>query len=187
MESGTFELHLDGQTVGSFASASGLEVEPDEVHLPGLRRAYTVELSDGDLSAEYEEWLTYGRSQVGHHGELVGPDHTGARTRWVFEEGWPTESTRAGTSTAGRIALRTLVMEIEHVVHEPAPPTKPPPPLVAPTPSPPPPVVAPTPEPPPVAPPQPPNETPAGDEPASGEQAAPARIGFWRRLFRRTR
>ena len=174
----TFDLHLDGQTVGHFAAASGLEIESDEVHLPGLRRAYTVELTDGHLTAEYEEWLAYGRSQVGHHGELIGPDHTGAPTRWVFEEGWPTGSVPARTSPEGRIGLRMLVMEIEHVTHEPAPPPEPSPPAVTPPPA-----------PVPAAAPQPVAEAPAGEVPAveAPQPLAERRVGFWWRLFRRSR
>ncbi len=113
-----FELHLDGQTVGSFAAATGLVAESDDVHLPGLRRAFTVELIDGGLASEYDEWLDYERAQVGKHGEIVGPGPDGAPTRWIFEEAWPVSSRRARGEAAGRIGLHSFVLEIEGVTTE---------------------------------------------------------------------
>lgn len=118
-----FELHLDGQTAGRFAAARGLEVDDvDPSHLPGLRRAITVTLEDGHLDAEYEEWLAYGRSQVGKHGEIAGPDARGVRTRWIFEEGWPTGVVERRSGTHQVVALASLRLEIEVVATPTAPP-----------------------------------------------------------------
>ncbi len=124
-----FELHLDGQTAGWFATARGLDAEDvDTAHLPGLRRAITVALEDGRLDAEYEEWLEYGRSQVGKHGEIAGPDERGVRTRWIFEEGWPTRVVEARSGTGQGLALASLHLEIEVVTTTTEPPVAPAPP-----------------------------------------------------------
>ena len=159
----SFELYLDGQSVGRFAAASGLEDESDEVHLPGLRRAFIVELAGGEIDDEYADWLEYGRRQVGKHGEIVGPDRSGSATRWLFEEAWPTGTTVATPAAPGRIGLARLVIEIEGVRTRAAPEAAPRPAAAA----------------------------PPGPEATGREPERPASRGgreprgFWRRLFGR--
>ena len=114
-DTNVYELRLDGQVVGHFSSLDGIGGDDDGTHLPGLRRSITVSLEDGVLHAEYEEWVAYGRSQVGKHGEIVGPVTDGTRHTWAFEEAWPVGADR--TRSAGpNLSFRRLQLEIEHVV-----------------------------------------------------------------------
>ena len=116
LEGHRYELRIDGQKAGNFAAVNGLDTEPGRgVRSLPLRRALTVILRDGYLLSDYGDWLAHGRSQVGHHGEIVGLAASGDLTSWLFVEGWPTETTGQQIISSGRIELRSLVLEIEDV------------------------------------------------------------------------